>query len=54
MQTATYTAWYEDDHGDRVEYTNLTRTRAIWRDGWMTRMSGRLRLKRWGWHREEN
>lgn len=49
-----YIAWYEDENGDRSEYHDLTRSRAIWRDNWMTRMSGPLRLKRWGWHRQED
>ena len=45
----TYTAYYITDSGERVEWTGLRRTQAIWRDNWMTRNSGRLRLKRWGW-----
>lgn len=48
-----YMAWYEDANGDRTEYHDLTRSRAIWRDGWMTRNATALRLKRWGWERKD-
>ena len=52
MSAPTYRAWAEYDNGDRAVYEGLTRSRAVWRDAWHTRMSGRLRLRRWGWDME--
>ena len=54
MSAPTYRAWALNEDGDLSQFCGLTRSRAIWRDHWHTRMSGRLRLTKWGWDREED
>ena len=53
MSAPTYTAWAEHHDGNLDTYEGLRRTQAVWRDAWHTRMSGRLRLKRWGYRRDD-
>ena len=51
MTNRTYTAWAQYDNGDRIEYTGLTRSRALWRYHWFNRHP--KHFKAFGWRVED-